>query len=50
LTVIGISGIFNILDALENPFDEVGMDDIHLTTEIIELKNYIELLDVDSDE
>lgn len=47
---MGITGLFNILNALEDPFDEQGMDDIHLTTFIIELKNNIELLDAESDE
>jgi len=40
----------NILIGLENPFDEIGLDDVHITTEITEVKNFIEYLDVDSDE
>lgn len=50
ITVIIVTGLKNILEALENPFDEHGLDDIHITTEFTELKNYIEFLDVDSDE
>lgn len=50
ITVIGISGIFNIYQALEDSFDEEGLDDIHITTELTQLKNFIELLDVDSNE
>lgn len=50
ITVILITSLKNILEALENPFDECGLDDIHITSEFTELKNYIEYLDVDSDE
>lgn len=47
---MGLSGLFNIYDALEDPFDENGLDGIHVTTQFTELHNFIELLDVDSNE
>lgn len=48
--MIFITTMKNVLDALENPFDEHGLDDIHISSEFTELKNFIEYLDVDSDE
>lgn len=50
ITVVFLSIMRNIFVDLENAFDEVGVDDIHITTEITETKNFIEYLDVDSDE
>lgn len=50
VTVIAITGLYNIQCALEDPFDENGMDDVHITSEITEFKNFIELIDIESDE
>lgn len=49
-TVVAITGLLNVQTALEDPFDENGMDDVHLTSEVAEFKNFMELIDVESDE
>lgn len=50
VTVVAITGLLNVQTALEDPFDENGMDDVHITSEVTEFKNFIELIDVESDE
>lgn len=47
--MVGISGLFNILESMETPFDEEGMDDIRTTSEYIKFKNDMNLLFVKSD-
>lgn len=46
-TVVGITGLFNVLESIEAPFDEQGMDDIRLTSDIIQFKNELRLLFVE---
>lgn len=48
--MIGITGLFNILESIETPFDEEGMDDIRTLAETIQFKNDINLILVHSDE
>lgn len=47
---IGITGLFEVLESLDYPFDEFGVDDIRLTDQKIEFKNDINYLFVDSDQ
>merc|ERR1712096_59306 len=49
-TMIGITSLFHILDSLETPFDEEGIDDIRVTSETIQFKNDMQFLFVKSDQ
>jgi hypothetical protein len=49
-TVVGITGLFNVLESIESPFDEQGMDDIRLTSDMIQFKNDLKLLFVEPDQ
>jgi hypothetical protein len=49
-TIVGITGLFNVLESIEAPFDEQGMDDMRLTSEMIQFKNEIRLLFVNPDQ
>lgn len=42
--VTGLVGLINILEALESPFSEQGLDDIKLKQEIALFKNDIQLI------
>lgn len=46
----GITSLFHILDSLETPFDEEGIDDIRVTSEAIQFKNDLQFLFVKSDQ
>lgn len=47
--MVGLAGLFNILESIESPFDEEGMDDIRTLSETIQFKNDINLILVKSD-
>lgn len=49
-TIIGITGLLNILVALESPFDENGLDDVRLTTELNQCRNSLQYLSILTDE
>lgn len=49
-TMVGITSLFQILDSLETPFDEDGIDDIRFTSETIQLKNDVQFLFVKSNQ
>lgn len=38
-SIIGITGLLNILHSIESPFDEYGMDDIRLTPYKLQFMN-----------
>lgn len=42
--MVGISSLFSILESIDSPFDEFGMDDIRITSDSIQFKNDINLL------
>jgi len=48
-TIIGLTTLFNILESIDSPFDEFGMDDVRITSDTIQFKNDINLLAINSD-
>jgi len=42
--IIGCTGLLNILESLESPFDENGLDDVKLRQEVSLFKNDIQLI------
>lgn len=43
-TIIAVSSLFNILESIDSPFDEYGMDDVRITSDSLQFKNDINLL------
>lgn len=48
-SIIAVSSLFNILESVDSPFDEYGMDDIRITSDGLNFKNDINLISVNSD-
>jgi hypothetical protein len=44
MSMIGITCIYNILESIDSPFDEKGMDDVRITSDSLQFKNDINLL------
>lgn len=44
VTMTGITCIYNILESIDSPFDERGMDDIRITPDTLQFKNDINML------
>jgi len=47
--MVGITCIYNILESIDSPFDEKGMDDVRITTDTLQFKNDINLLTLHSE-
>lgn len=48
-TTIGISSLFNILESIDSPFDEYGMDDVRITADCLHFRNDINLLSLNTE-
>lgn len=48
-SMIGITCIYNILESIDSPFDEKGMDDVRITSDTLQFKNDINLLSLYSE-
>merc|ERR1712000_544254 len=49
ISMIGITCIYNILESIDSPFDEKGMDDVRITSDTLQFKNDINLLSLHSE-
>jgi len=47
--MVGITCIYNILESIDSPFDEKGMDDVRITPDTLQFKNDINLLSIYSE-
>lgn len=48
-TTIGVSSLFNILESIDSPFDEYGMDDVRITADCLQFRNDLNLLAVNTE-
>jgi len=49
ISMTGITCIYNILESIDSPFDEKGMDDVRITSDTLQFKNDINLLSIYSE-
>lgn len=47
-SIISVSSLFNILESIDSPFDEYGMDDVRITSDNLSFKNDINLISLKS--